>query len=84
MIVLNVNVDLVDQKRFFKGKRGRYLDLVMIETPDSKIGDFLVRQRGERDEKMPILGNGKIIKKKEKQQDNGPKQETGSAGGNVW
>ena len=61
-ISLNVNVDKIDKKRFFEGKKGRYLDLVLYETPESEYGDYLVKQRGEKGERMPILGNGKYFK----------------------
>lgn len=63
-ISLNINVDKVDQGRFFEGKKGRYLDLVLFETPDSEYGDYMVKQRGEKGEKMPILGNAKYFKPK--------------------
>lgn len=65
-ISINVNIDKVDKKRFFEGKKGRYMDLVLFETPDSEYGDYMVKQRGEKGEKMPILGNGKYFKPKEK------------------
>jgi hypothetical protein len=60
-ISLNVNIDKIDKNKFFKGKKGRYLDLILFETPDSDYGDYLVKQRGDKDEKMPILGNGKYF-----------------------
>jgi len=64
IITVKINVDLIDKERIFEGKKGRYLDLVMIPTPESQYGDFLVKQSGDRDEKMPILGNGKYLKPK--------------------
>jgi hypothetical protein len=67
-ISINVNVEKIDKKRFFEGKKGRYMDLVLFETPDSEYGDYMVKQRGERGEKMPILGNGKYFKPKEKKE----------------
>jgi hypothetical protein len=60
-ISISVNVDKVDKKKLYKGKKGRYLDLYLWETPDSDYGDYLVKQRGEG-EKLPILGNGKYFK----------------------
>jgi hypothetical protein len=63
-ISINVNVDKVDKARFFEGKKGRYMDLVLFETPDSEYGDYMVKQRGEKGERMPILGNGKYFKPK--------------------
>jgi hypothetical protein len=65
-ISLNVNIDKIDKKKFFEGKKGRYLDLVLFETPESEYGDYMVKQRGDKDERMPILGNGKYFKPKEK------------------
>jgi len=65
-ISLNVNVDKIDKKRFFEGKKGRYLDLVLFETPESEYGDYMVKQRGDKGEKMPILGNGKYFEPKGK------------------
>lgn len=64
-ISINVNVEKIDKERFFQGKKGRYMDLVLFETPDSEYGDYMVKQRGEKGEKMPILGNGKYFKPKE-------------------
>ena len=63
-ISINVNIDKIDKKRFFEGKKGRYMDLVLFETPDSEYGDYMVKQRGEKGERMPILGNGKYFKPK--------------------
>jgi len=79
-ISLNINIDKVDKEKFFKGKKGRYLDLVLFETPDSDYGDYMVKQRGEKGEKMPILGNAKYFKPKDK--DNGKTESpAGSAAG---
>ena len=64
-ISINVNVDKINKKKFFEGKKGRYLDLVLYETPESDYGDYLVKQRGEKGERMPILGNGKYFKPKD-------------------
>jgi hypothetical protein len=63
-ISVSVNVTLLDKKRFIKGKKGVYADLALWETPDSDYGDFLVKQRGDKGEKMPILGNAKHFKLK--------------------
>ena len=71
-ISINVNVDKIDKKRLFDGKKGRYLDLVLFETPDSEYGDYMIKQRGDKGERMPILGNGKYFKPRE---DKKPKTE---------
>lgn len=70
-ISIAVNIDLVKKDKFYQGKKGRYLDLILIETPESEYGDYLVKQRGERDEKLPILGNGKYFAPKGKKQPKG-------------
>lgn len=83
-ITINVNVDLVDKERFFKGKKGRYMDLVLIETPESEYGDYLVKQRGDKNEKMPILGNGKYFAPKGKKPASRPSDNDGGDGDDVW
>lgn len=65
-ISISVNVKKVDKDRFFKGKKGLYMDLVLFETPESEYGDYLVKQRAEKGEDMPILGNGKFFEPKGK------------------
>lgn len=77
-ISLNINIDKVDKSRFFEGKKGRYLDLVLFETPESEYGDYMVKQRGDKDEKMPILGNAKYFKPKEKSNGKSDATNTGS------
>jgi len=69
IISVKINVDKIDRSRFFQGKKGRYLNLVLIETPDSEYGDYMVKQeqsREERDrgEKTPIVGNAKVLRSK--------------------
>lgn len=84
-ISLNINIDKVDKKRFFEGKKGRYLDLVLFETPDSEYGDYMVKQRGEKGERMPILGNAKYFKPKEKGSSNAAGEpKTEAAGKDPW
>lgn len=81
-ISININVDKIDKARFFEGKKGRYLDLVLFETPESEYGDYMVKQRAEKGEKMPILGNGKYFKPKEKSDGKSPsKSEDGGSSG---
>ena len=80
-ISINVNIDKIDKNRFFDGKKGRYLDLVLFETPDSDYGDYMVKQRGEKGEKMPILGNGKYFKPKNGKSKSRPDDDSGPKGG---
>lgn len=67
MIGIKINVNLIDKKRLFEGKKGKYLDAVLIPTPDSKYDqDYMVVEsvtKAERDagKQGTILGSGKII-----------------------
>lgn len=71
MIVGKIDMTKVDEARFFAGKNGaKYLDVIMIETPDSKYGDdYMICQgvtREERDKgvKGNILGNARLLEKR--------------------
>lgn len=64
MITVKVNVSKIDKNRLFKGEKGVYLDLVLIETPNSEYQDFLVKQNTTKDERekgieLPIIGGAK-------------------------
>jgi hypothetical protein len=83
-ISCNVNVDKIDKKRLFEGKKGRYLDLVLFETPDSDYGEWMVKQRGDKGEKMPILGNGKYFKPKDKAKTDGETKNPGEGKSDPW
>lgn len=66
MISLSINVSLINKDRLFKGKKGSYLDCVLIETPNSEYGDYMIVEsisKAERDagNKGTIIGNAKII-----------------------
>ena len=68
MITLNIDVMKIDKERLYKGKKGTYLDAVLIETPNSEYGDYMIVQsisKEERDagKKGEILGNGKKVGK---------------------
>lgn len=84
MITVSIAVNKVDKSKFFTKKNGdKMLDLVLIETPNSKYDtDYMVCQglsKADRDkgEKGAILGNAKILERKgsngggTKQQDTG-------------
>lgn len=67
MITLSINVKKLDKLRFIEGEKGTYCNLILIETPNSEYGDYMVKQdmtKEERDagKETPILGNGKILK----------------------
>lgn len=81
---MNVNVDKIDKKRFFEGKKGRYLDLVLFETPESEYGDYMVKQRGDKGEKMPILGNAKYFEPRGKGKGKTEEGTTTERGNDPW
>jgi len=66
MIKIMLDVSKIDKARLYEGKKGVYLNAVLIETPKSEYGDFMIvedrsyeeRQAGQ---KGTILGNGKIV-----------------------
>ncbi len=66
MITAKINVTKIAKERLFKGEKGTYLDLVLVETPDSQYGDDYViyqsvsKEEREKGVKGAILGNGKI------------------------
>ena len=73
MITISIDVTLLDKTRFKQVKRKNgdnavFADLILIETPDGKYGDYIVKQGVTKEERaarieMPILGNGKIVAK---------------------
>lgn len=71
MITAKLDVTKIDKAKLFKGEKGTYLDIILIETPDSKYGDdYVVKQsvtkeQREAGEQGIILGNAKIVKKAE-------------------
>ena len=81
MISLSINVSLVDKERLFKGKKGSYLDCVLIETPNSQHSDYMVvesisKEERESGKQGTILGNGKIIVKRDPTNYNTPPDAT--------
>ncbi len=64
MITVKIDVTKIDKARLFKGAKGTYLDLILIETPNGEYGDYMVKQSVTKEERlaklqMPILGNAK-------------------------
>ena len=70
MITLSIDVTQIDKARLKEvtrknGQPAKFLDLVLVETPNSPYGDFLVKQQVTKEERlakkdMPVLGNAKI------------------------
>ena len=66
-ITLKIDVDKVLTEHLFQGKKGKYLDVVLFNTPDNQFGnDYVVKQdlpREVRDAgtESPILGNARVF-----------------------
>ena len=80
MITLQIDVTKIDKSRLFKGKKGTYLNVILIETPNSQYGDYMVKQQVSKEEREKgieiILGSGKDFKPNTQEnpsnQDNNP------------
>lgn len=70
MITISIDLRKIDQSRCKKvvranGESATFCDLVLIETPDGKYGDYAIKQDTTKEEraanvKLPFIGNGKI------------------------
>lgn len=66
MISGKINCSKIDKTKLFKGEKGTYLDIALIETKDDQYGnDYMIvqdlgKEARERGEKGAILGNAKI------------------------
>ena len=76
-ISISIDLKLIDQKKLKRmtrqnGQEAAFLDLIMIPTPGSQYGEWMVKQRSTKDEveskvQTPILGNAKTAVKWEGQ-----------------
>lgn len=74
MITLSIDLLLLNKAKLKKmtrknGAEACFLNLVLIETPNSEFGDYIVKQDSSKEEReaktqMPILGNAKTIQRK--------------------
>ena len=53
----SINVDKIDKSKLFDGKKGRYLDIVLVPTPNGKYHNYMIVQDTDKDEDSIILGN---------------------------
>jgi hypothetical protein len=73
-IKAKIDVTKILKQYLFEGKKGKYLDIVLFETPEDQYGnDYRVSQdlpKEARDtgERGPILGNGKVFGQKQERQ----------------
>lgn len=85
MLTLSIDAKLLDKTKFKhivrkNGQKAVFIDLVLIESPNSEYGDYMVKQSLTKEERaagkqMPILGNAKIFKSRKqdaKQQQEAP------------
>jgi len=78
MIAISVDVTLLQKARFKtvtrkNGAKAVFCDLILIDSPNSDYGDYIVKQQVTKEEcaarlEMPILGNGKVLDFKKKEQ----------------
>lgn len=76
-ISISIDLKLIDQKKLKRmtrqsGAEAAFLDLIMIPTPGSQYGEWMVKQRSTKEEveqkvQTPILGNAKTAVKWEGQ-----------------
>lgn len=66
-ILLKIDVTKIDKDRLYQGKKGKYLDAILIPTPDSQYDqDFMICQSVSKEEREagtrgPIIGNAKYV-----------------------
>jgi hypothetical protein len=91
MITISINVGKIDKGRFTTGKNGeRYMELVLIETPNSKYNtDYLCTQGRTKEErekgvKSDIIGNAKIVETKGNRGNGKPATKEGGDDGDDW
>ena len=67
MYGIKIKVADIDKTALYEGQNGKYLDLVMIPTPNNKYGSThmvvqsLPKERRDQGERGPILGNAKVL-----------------------
>ena len=69
MISGRINVKKINKDRIYVGQKGSYLDFVMIETPNSQYGNYMIVQSVSKEERLSgvkgeIIGNARILTKK--------------------
>ena len=69
MISGRINVKKINKDRIYVGQKGSYLDFVLIETPNSQYGNYMIVQSVSKEERLSgvkgeIIGNARILTKK--------------------
>lgn len=62
-ISIKLDVKKIEKDRLYQGKKCLYLDLMLWEAEgeSAEYGDFIVKQKGEKGDKLPILGNASWV-----------------------
>ena len=77
MITVSIDVTKLDKSRFYKGKKGTYVNLTLIESPNDQYGNtHLVVQSSTKEERdaglvLPFIGNAKDFKILDAQKESG-------------
>lgn len=66
----SIDVLKINKDKLFAGKKGKYLNIVLIPTPNSEYGDWMIVEETSEDERKAgergtILGNAKVLVKKD-------------------
>ena len=78
VITARIDVTQIDKTRLYQGKKGKYLDIVLIPTPNAKYEQtHMVVQSISQDERKAgikgnILGNAKEIEQERRSYDGPP------------
>jgi hypothetical protein len=78
VITARIDVTQIDKSRLYQGKKGKYLDIVLIPTPNAKYEQtHMVVQSISQDERKAgikgnILGNAKEIEQERRSYDEPP------------
>lgn len=81
IIAVKIDVTKIDKSKLFAGKKGKYLDCVLIPSPNDQYGnDFFVAQSVTKEEREAgtrgtILGNAKFVGGRSEQREDKPKKE---------
>ena len=70
VITVKINLSKILGDHVFEGKRGRWLDAVLVLSPNSEWNDYMVLQdlggkARDLGSKRPIIGSGTIRRKKD-------------------
>jgi len=77
MITVSIDVTKLDKSRFYKGKKGTYVNLTLIESPNDQYGNtHAAVQSSTKEERdaglvLPFIGNAKDFKILDAQKESG-------------